>query len=189
MNHLEEARLETTLDIDRSVNYEGNTYTYHPTFEWGTGDFADEYPVLVLTYDQEAGERAGDQPINDLLAVDTRPNEPVVDRHNVSRVRDLLRVTIAADDGRDDNGVPWHIIVEQTSMDVWEQLRFDTDLNERGPNGERPMKLRISGPPSGPTEEDGVIRSRFTIAADYWFVHTNTVDAVTEAETTENINQ
>lgn len=189
MRKREEDRLRTALDKPRTVEYEGSTYSYQPRFEWGTGDFSDTYPVLVLTYNQEVGQRDADQPMNDLLRVDEKPNDPTIDRNKVSRVRDVIQVTLAADTGRDDNGVPWHIMVQQTSISVWEQIRFELDFNTGGPNGNRPMNVQVGAPPSGPTEENGIIRSRFDIALDYNFVHTDTVDAVAEAETDTNVTQ
>ncbi len=188
MRPQEESRLEATLGINREVNYEGTSYTYRPDFQWGTGDFEDVYPVLVFEYDQEAEQRDDDQPMNDLLEIDERANDVPVDIHEVARVRDIIQITLAADVGRDDNGVPWHIMVQQTMMSVWEQLRFTADLNNVGSNGERPMKLRVSGPPSGPVEENGIIRSRLSMAADYNYVHTRTVDAIAEAETETNVD-
>lgn len=188
MNALEESRLESVLDIDRTVTFEGSQYTYHPTFEWGTGDFADERPVLVLNYNQEAGQRDADQPLNDLLEVDLKTGDNTVDRHRVSRVQDILQVTVSADEGYDSNGVPAHVRVQQMVMSVWRQFRFDMSLNESGPNGERPMLFGVSSPPSGPGSENDTIVANFVVAANYNIVDTLTQDAVEDAETTENVN-
>lgn len=188
MNAREEARLKSLLDIDRTVNYEGGTYTYHPDFQFGTGDFSDSYPVLVVNYEQEAGQRDAEQPINDLLETDEKPGQPDYQFTEGARVRDLLQITVAADDDRDnETGVPWHIMVQQTTMDVWEQIRFTADINTVGPNGERPMQLEVNGAPSGPTTTDDVTRSRFTLAADYVYVHERNPDAVADAETEANV--
>lgn len=189
-----ERRLTDALGVTRSVTFDGSTYDYTVPIKWGTGDYADSYPVIVLTYTQQAAQRDDDQPINDLESIDTLPGQQKVDINNVARVLDMIEVTVAADENRDDNGVPGHVKCGQIAMDLWTQLRFELDLNEDGPNGERPLLFRIAGstggpePPTGPMNEDSIVRSRFTVQVNYSIVHTETVDSVDEAEYTTDID-
>lgn len=186
MHTLAEDRLEAALDTSRDVTYEGQSYSYNPEFQWGTGDFDDQYPVLALAYQQEAGERTAEQPMTDLLEIDPREGEVEYDFHNGSRVTDEIQCTVAQTTGYDDNGVPAHAMIQQVSMDLWKQLRFRMDLNSVGPNGEPPMTFEVAGPPTGPYRQDDTVRANFVFAANYHIVSTETVESVAEAETTVN---
>lgn len=188
MNWTEEQRLEDALDRDWTIEYDGNTSTYHPAWHWGTGDFDSEYPVVTVTYQGEADQRDDEQPVNDLLEVDEKEGSPDYDFHEVSRVRDELQMQVATNVGIDDNGVPRHHAVEQMAMGLWKAVRFELDFNETGPNGERPMVFSTVTSPSGPVSMEGTLRETFAIAADYLIINTRTVDSVDEAETDTSVN-
>ena len=184
----EEDRLEAALDVDRTVTYEGQSYTYHPHFQWSTGDFQDDYPVLVVGYQTEAGQRDAEQPINDLLSVEPQTDTGEVDLVEGSRVTDELQATVAVDSGFDANGVPAGVSCRQMAMSLWKQIRFGLDLNTVGPNGESPMLCNIAGSPSGPYRQDDTVRSNFVFGVNYKIRQTRTEDAVESTETTLNID-
>jgi hypothetical protein len=186
MDTPEEDRLEAELDQDRTVEYDGNTYTYSPQFEWATGDFPDSYPVLAVGYQQEAAERTDDQPMNDLQEFQPQENDPDSEYHRISRVSDELQVTVAQRTGFDDNGVPAHVVVQQISKSVWTQIRFALSLNTVGPNGESPMVFNIGGNPTGPYRQDDTVRSNFVFEAKYAEIFIETVDSVADADTIVN---
>lgn len=188
MDTLEEDRLEAALDEARTVVYEGESYTYEPDYHWGTGDFQDEYPVIVLNYQTEAAQRDGDQPMNDLIAIDEREGEVDYDFHKGARVSDELQLTVAAESGFDANGVPAHVLVQQMAKAVWKQIRFTLDLNSIGDNGESPMVFNIGGSPSGPYRQDDTVRANFVFEANYVEIVVETVESVADAETDATIN-
>lgn len=188
MHTLEEDRLEAALDTQRTVEYEGSSYQYQPRFQWGTGDFDTEYPSLVLDYNTEGAQRDADQPLNDLINIEEKPNESDYEFHEGSRVQDDLQAQVVTEYGYDENDVPGHVVAQQLTMSVWKTIRFNMNLNTVGANGESPMLFEVAGSPSGPGRDGSTVRSTFVFRAKYMIPNVRSVDSVADAETDANIN-
>lgn len=186
----EEDRLETVLPDTVAVEYDGQSTDYTLTPFWGAAtDNPDPgYPMVVLQYDSQNTAQSQRQPLDDVTARETSNGQLV--ETAVAEVADVLSVTIATTTEWDGQ-TPATVRAHQLARAVWNTLRFDTDdLNSKGQNGERPMRVALRGGASlSPTRVEDTYRIAFTADLHHRETHEQTTETVEQFDTNTDLTQ
>jgi len=167
----EEDRLEAVLPTTGlSISYGGKTYQYDLDVHWSGGDVAGddasestEYPALVLGWNSQNNAETQRQPANDLHDIDNPLDEPGLTETDTTEVSDELSVTIAVRSTHDSNGVPPQVRATQLTRELWRVLDNEIDINNQGPNGERPIRVETNTSPT-PSRVERTYRYQWAIS-------------------------
>jgi len=177
----ERARLEEAFPSTATVEWDGaeQQYDVHPY--WEGADHDESYPALVLGWETRGIERDDVQPMGDVLRIENEPDVAEYREVHGSRQADSLTVTVAVQSSFVD-GIPPQVRAEQIARDVWDAVRFELDLNETGPNGERPMLLEPSTAPSGPVRVQRTLRVEGVVDVQYTTEFEQTSETTADVE-------
>jgi len=182
----EQQRIYDSVPTSYSVGWDGATYTYSDVPVWWDGQDHDiDLPEIVLAWNAQGVEKDGQQPMNQVLDYDLKPNVPDVDITRGTRVYDEMQVTFAVEHDQNADGVPAEVRSNAFAGVLLDHFRYAFDQNDDGPNDERPVLARVIGEPTVvPAEIDGDrgLRAAFPVRFHYTDRHVDTEPTVETVE-------
>lgn len=157
LTYAELQRIETSiLDLDFGIDWETTTLTPDISFVWSGSDSVDpdftDYPAIVAN-DESLGETNDSMdPLNNLVSREIADDEMTETREQPEL--DSLQLTVAVGTHHQD-GVPPQVRLKQLTRTLWRWVQFEANrqLNNEGTDGERPLVVIPSSPPTFAREE------------------------------------
>lgn len=149
----EKRRLYDAIPTQFTVEWSDNEYTYDAEKWWANQDDDDmDYPRIVLGWNNREVEREGEQPLNQMRKREVVDKD--IKKTKTKRVYDELVIECISDGRVDHDRIPsgepplpsFERSDSLASM-ISTFFGFELDLNEEGPNDERPIIARIAQPP------------------------------------------
>lgn len=189
LTHQEEQRIRDALPSSFSFSWDGSTYmnSFETWWEDEGRDITD-FPAMVLGWNSRGMRRQDDSPMNQVIQVNANPDDDTSVKSEIGdRVFDEMTVQTMVEDDLDQNGVPGKIRASAFANQIWRWFRFDFDQNFEGPNGERPVIVRVEESPSWIADPLGSVdsaRYQMVVRLRYADTAEREVDAIDETETT-----
>jgi len=187
----EEDRLEETLPTSGTVSYDGQEQQYGLTPFWAgpdaSGDDATaspDYPMLVFDWEQQDVPAEERQPVDNIHEIENPANvEEYREVHTNELFSDLVIQAVVRRQWLD--GLPPGVRLKQLTRPIRQTCSRDLanhgQLNEPGPNGERPMTVDILTGVTG-NRDDDTSRVQWTIRLHYRGTHEVIQETVEDAE-------
>jgi|GEM_PF-4813886 len=186
LSHAEQQRIYDSVPTSYSVSWDGSTYTYSnlPVW-WADQDHDIDLPEIVLGWTVQGVEKSGQQPMNQVLDYDYKPNQQGMDITRGTRVYDEMQVTFAVEADQNADGVPAPVRSNAFGEVLLDHFRYAFSQNSEGSNGERAVVARVVEEPSiVPAEIDGDrgLRARFPVRFHYTDTHVDDEPTVERVE-------
>lgn len=181
----EELRVYDAIPSQFNVTFDGSTVTYSAEKWWENQDHDISYPEVSLGWNAREVEKEDEQPLNQVIEYDLKPNEPTIDVTKASKVYDEMVVKCSAANGVNDDGIPGSSVAKALTNRVSRYINFRFDQNFEGPNGERPVLARVVSAPVHASElvdGDQSESYQFTVRLHYSETIVETVDSIDEVD-------
>jgi hypothetical protein len=189
LNSQEELRLYSAIPNTFDVTFDGSTQSYTAEKWWENQDHDISYPEVSLGWNAREVEKEDEQPLNQIIAYDLKPNEPTIDVKKASKVYDELVVKCSAANGVNSDGVPGTSVAQTLTNRLFRYFKFRFDQNSEGTNGERPVLGRVVSSPVHASElvdGDQSESYQFTVRLHYSETIIETVDSIDDVNGSVN---